>query len=132
MKKLIIILVMFSLSITLIGQDLGYLLTGKSGDSNAIGWIEDLEYPGSIFRVQGSTENGPLWLAWSILTPRGNWIDYDPVEVEGMFDETITLKLDPAMENKLRVSLWRYKIRDSDYPLGFRMAERIAGLEEMP
>lgn len=96
----------------------------RQGDKDASGSISSVTYNSPSLRVKGSTKGGPLWLAWSTRSGKGDWVDYKPVKVNGSFDYKANTKLVTG-GSTVRVALWRYKVTDRSYAMGFRMEDRV-------
>ena len=80
-KRLIISTVLFAAATAV------FALGGKSGDRSATGRISDLKVSGPMCSVNGRTENGSLWLAYTVHWRDGYERDYTPIEVEGSFSK---------------------------------------------
>lgn len=106
MKKCIVIVtVLVLLSIV--------VFAGKKGDRNATGLITSLEVSSPVFEVQGITENGKLWLGYTVCWYDGVERDYDPIRVKDRFSKTLTFALRPQGLKEVIVCLWRYRVSKS-------------------
>lgn len=109
MKNILIVTIVLILIATVAALALG----GKSGDRNATGHISGLTASESMCSVKGRTENGSLWLGYTVRWKDGYELDYKPLNVEGNFSEILTFQLRPQGLEEVIVCLWRYKVSAS-------------------
>ena len=88
-------------------------LGGKTGDGNATGQITQLTVWNPNATVTGITEDGPLWLGYTVRWDDGTEIDYDPIKVKGKFSKQISFAARPQTLDEVIVCLWRYKVSKS-------------------
>lgn len=86
---------------------------GKSGDKNASGRITDLKVWAAGASVKGITEDGSLWLAYTVYWSDGYERDYTPIKVKGAFSKSLTFQARPQGLDEVIVCLWRYKVSKS-------------------
>ena len=104
-KTLIVTIVLILTTVTTV-----FAFRGKSGDKNATGHISDLRVSKLMCSVNGRTENGGLWLAYTVRWKDGYELDYKPVKVKGSFSKTLYYKARPQGLDEVIVCLWRYKV----------------------
>jgi hypothetical protein len=106
MKKFLLISSL--LTITVVSAALAF--GGRSGDGDAKGMISELAVSHSMTTVSGRTENGKLWLGYTVYWKDNFEKDYPPMEVKKTFTKTLTYQLRPQGVNKVTVCLWNYKV----------------------
>ena len=104
-KNLMITLVLILTMVTAV-----FARGGKSGDKNATGQINNLSVWAAGASVNGITEDGKLWLGYTVYWNDGYERDYPPLKVKGSFSKSLTFQARPQGLDKVIVCLWRYRI----------------------
>ena len=76
----------------------------------ATGCITNLKVSPATASVQGTTEGGSLWLAYTVRWKDGREEDYKPVKVKGKFSKNLSYQLRPQGLDEVIVCLWQDKV----------------------
>ncbi len=89
-------------------------VTAWAWGGSATGQITDLTVSSPMAQVKGHTDNGSLWLAYTVYWDDGHEEDYKPKKVKGKFSESLSFQARPQGLSEVVVCLWRDKVSASE------------------